>query len=105
IGGRIRQTGRVADVFSHPADADVAAALGVEAVLPARILGSSNGLLEVAVNDVVLQVAERFEPDPSAIGSAVYACIRAEDVTLEVLSTAHASARNHLAGRVLSILS
>ena len=105
IGGRIRQTGRVADAFSHPADAEVAAALGVEAVLPARIHAASNGLLEVAVNDVVLQVAERSEPDPPVVGSDVYVCIRAEDVTLEVLSTAHASARNHLAARVLSILS
>jgi len=106
IGGRIRQRGAVSDVFSHPADADVAASLGVEAVLPARIGSSSDGLLAVTVNDVVVYVADRAgRGDPLAAGSDVYACIRAEDVTLETQSPAHASTRNHLAARVVSILS
>ena len=106
IGGRIRQQGSVSDVFSHPADADVAASLGVEAVLPARIESSSDGLLAVAVNGIVLHVAERADAtDPMAAGARVYACIRAEDVTLETQSPAHASTRNHLAARVVSMLS
>jgi molybdate transport system ATP-binding protein len=112
IGGRVRQTGPISDVFSHPADVDVAASLGVEAVLPARVLTSAGGLLEVAVGPsdpvrapgdagrVVLQVAER---DALAPGAEVYACIRAEDVTLGVELSTHASARNHLAARVVSI--
>ncbi len=104
INGGIRQSGVIAEVFSRPADADVAAALGVEAVLPARIVESSNGLLSVAVNDVVLHGAERIGDDRLASGSEVYACIRAEDVTLETQSPAHASTRNHLAARIVSIL-
>ncbi|MBZ5555939.1 MAG: ABC transporter ATP-binding protein [Acidobacteriia bacterium] len=104
IGGRVRQTGPISDVFSHPADVDVAASLGVEAVVPARVLTSSGGLLEVAVGsagrDVVLQVAER---DALAPGADVYACIRAEDVTLGMQLSTHASARNHLEARVVSI--
>lgn len=105
IGGRIRQHGVVSDVFSHPADADVAAALGVEAVLPARIASVSDGLLALTVNEVVLYVADRAGPEnPIAAGADVYACIRAEDVTLETQAPAHASTRNHLAARVVSIL-
>jgi molybdate transport system ATP-binding protein len=100
IGGRVRQAGPISDVFSHPADIDVAASLGVEAVLPARVLTSAGGLLEVAVSHVVLQVAER---DALAPGADVYACIRAEDVTLGLQLSTHASARNHLAARVVSI--
>ena len=37
VGGRVRQLGPVADVFSRPADAEVAASLGIEAVLPAHV--------------------------------------------------------------------
>ena len=100
IGGRIRQIGAVTDVFSRPADAEVAASLGVEAVLPARIVDSVDGLASVAIGSALLHVADR---DGGAVGSDVYACIRAEDVTIELESPSHASTRNHLAGRVVSI--
>jgi molybdenum ABC transporter ATP-binding protein len=102
VGGRVRQAGAIADVFSHPADADVAASLGVEAVLPARVLGTASGIVELAVDDVMLHAAER---DPIAAGAQVYACIRAEDVTLETGGVSHASTRNHLAARVVHISS
>ena len=87
-------------MFSRPADADVAASLGVEAVLPARVRGTSDGLIEIDIDRVALHVAER---DAVAPGSNVYACIRAEDVTLETRAAGRASTRNHLAGRVVSI--
>jgi molybdate transport system ATP-binding protein len=102
IDGRVRQVGPVADVFSRPADVDVAASLGIEAVLPALVAGSADGLIEVAIGNVVLHVAER---DPVAAGDDVYVCIRAEDVTLEMRPPAQASARNHLAARVVGIVS
>ena len=63
---------------------------------------SPDGVLEVRVENVVLHVAER---DPIAPGSDVYACIRAEDVTLETRSPGLASTRNHLAARVVAIAS
>ena len=102
IGGRVRQVGPMSDVFSRPADVAVAASLGIEAVLPARVVASSGGVLEVRVANVLLHVAER---DPIAPGSDVYACIRAEDVTLETRSPGLASTRNHLAARVVAIAS
>jgi len=100
IGGRVRQCGAIADVFGRPADADIAASLGVEAVLPAHVVGSGNGLIEVAIGDVMLHVAER-EPIPR--GTAVYACVRAEDVTIETRAAGQASTRNHLAARIVAI--
>jgi molybdate transport system ATP-binding protein len=100
IAGRVRQAGTTSDVFNHPADLDVAASLGVEAVLPARIIAVADGLLTLSVNGVELYVAER---EPAVTGTSVYACIRAEDVTLERRSPAHASARNHLPARVTAI--
>jgi molybdate transport system ATP-binding protein len=108
IGGRIRQIGPTAEVFSRPADVEVAASLGVETVLPARVRSSQQGLLEVEVDRRVIYVAERSpdaEPGSTLVGSAVYACIRAEDVTLETgaASTASASTRNRLTARVIAI--
>jgi len=100
IAGRVRQAGPIADVFSRPADSEVAASLGVEAVLPARLVQASGGVAEVVVGGVILHVAER---DPIAPGSNVYVCIRAEDVTLETRSPGQASTRNHLAARVVAI--
>ena len=71
-------------------------------MLPARVLGTSDGLIEIDIDRVALHVAER---DTIAAGSNVYACIRAEDVTLETHAAGHASTRNHLAARVVSITS
>ena len=65
IGGDIRQVGPIADVFSRPADIDVAASLGIEAVLPASVVGSADGLIAVSIGGVVLDVAER-DPLPRA---------------------------------------
>ena len=102
IGGRVRQVGPVSDVFGRPADAEVAASLGIEAVLAAHVVASSDGLIEVSVGHVMLHVAER---EPIVSGTAVYACIRAEDVTLETRSPGQASTRNHLVARIVSIAS
>ena len=102
IGGRVRQVGPISDVFSRPADVDVAASLGIEAVLPARVVASASGMLDVRVADVILHVAEREPIEP---GSDVYACIRAEDVTLETDPAGKGSTRNHLAARIVSIAS
>src|SRR5207244_6193372 len=49
IGGGVRQVGAVADVFTRPLDAGIAAALGVEAVLPGRVAAVGRGLVEVSV--------------------------------------------------------
>ena len=102
IGGTVRQVGPVSDVFSRPADAVIAASLGIEAVLPAHVAGSSGGVIEVAVGNTILRAAER---EPLMPGSSVYACIRAEDVTIEKRSPGQGSTRNHLAARVVTISS
>ncbi len=102
IAGRVRQTGPVGDVFSRPVDAVVAASLGVETVVAAHVAGSADGVIEIAIGDRRLHAVER-EPMPS--DSAVYVCVRAEDVTLEVSEAGQASSRNHLAARVVSIVS
>jgi molybdate transport system ATP-binding protein len=98
--GRVRQVGKVLDVFRRPADLVVAQSVGVESVLPARVGRVEGGLMDLAVGRVTLRaVATDLESERGD----VYACIRAEDVTLERASPTGVSARNHLPGRVVSI--
>jgi molybdate transport system ATP-binding protein len=98
--GRIRQVGAVADVFRRPADLAVARSVGVESVVPARVVGASGGLLELQVGPVTLKAVDAERPGGT---SDVFACIRAEEVTLERAAAVTASARNHLPGRVLAL--
>jgi len=97
-GGYIRQVGPVPEVFSRPIDLAVAASVGVETVVPGEIVDSSDGLVTVRVGASQIRVAQ-----PSIVARSVFACIRAEDVTLETSPRTEVSARNQLAGRVTSM--
>jgi molybdate transport system ATP-binding protein len=99
-GGRIRQVGPVLDVFRRPADLIVARSVGVESVVPATIERIEGGLLDLRVGDTVLRAVET---DVDSQTRDVFACIRAEDVTIERAATPAASARNHLPGRIVGI--
>jgi molybdate transport system ATP-binding protein len=104
VDGRIRQVGPMAEVFRRPADSAVARSLGVETIQPALVEANDEGLVALRVRDVVLAA---LAEGPCAIGDQVFACIRAEDVVVELAGRGEqpvgASARNHLAGRVVAI--
>ena len=97
-GGQLLQTGPPEDVFSRPANAEVAAIVGVETVVAGRVVKRLDGLVALAVGGVRLWAVEG-----SGRGEAFYLCIRAEDVTLEMEARPGSSARNHLAGRVVDV--
>lgn len=98
-GGRVRQVGPIEDVFSRPADLEVARAVGVETVLNAHVVDRpSEGLITVQIGAVPLTAV-----DPGHIDGQVLACIRAEDVVLERGPIGQVSARNRLSGTVSSI--
>jgi molybdate transport system ATP-binding protein len=96
--GRIHQVGKPHEVFSRPADADVARIVGVETVVQGQVIENANGLATVAVNGTRLKGLSN-----DAIGTAVYVCIRAEDVVVEQAGSGMTSARNHLKGLVRDI--
>jgi molybdate transport system ATP-binding protein len=102
VEGRVRQVGPVLDVFRRPADLLVARSVGVESVVPGRLERVSDGLVNVRVGDAVLRVVD---VERAGGPQEVFACIRAEDVTLTRLAAPTASARNHLPGRIVSIAS
>lgn len=99
--GRVRQVGPVTEVFSRPADVDVAESVGVETVVEAVVEAESDGMLTLRLGSARLRAttAER-----ARTGAEVFACIRAEDVVLERSAAAGGSARNHLPARVVSIV-
>ena len=97
-GGRILQTGSPDHVFSKPANAEVAAIVGVETVILGRVSGRQDGLAAFDVGGKQLWAVEA-----SGQGEEFYLCIRAEDVTLEIGTRPSSSARNHLAGRVMDV--
>lgn len=97
VEGRIRQHGRVADVFERPADRDVARCVGVDTVLAGRIAGSGEGLVTVDALGLRLSAVDR------GLRGDVWALLRAEDVVLERGGTARSSARNHLPARVTAV--
>ena len=100
IKGKIAQSGCVREVFSRPANLDVAGLLTIETIQPARILKSGGGLLTVAVGAATLIALEQNLPPGT---QTVFVCIRADDVILLRGTASQSSARNHLPGIVQSI--
>ena len=100
LEGELRQKGTPESVFTAPTDLDVAAFVGIETVLPGRVVAVENGQVTVGVGE------EKIE----AVGGAkldqrVYICLRPEDVTLwEPAALPTSSARNLLRGQIQQIL-
>ena len=95
--GGVRQVGPVHEVFGAPADLVVARVVGTENVFPARLVERRDGLVLVEVG-----AARLWALDPGRLDGEAYACLRAEDVVLEPAPTTLTSARNELAGAVIS---
>jgi molybdate transport system ATP-binding protein len=87
--------GAVDQVFSAPADAEVARAVGTENVLPVRLAGRSAGLVRVRAGPLELVAV-----DPGQLEQEAFACIRAEDIILEEAPGAPTSAQNLLLGTI-----
>ena len=100
VDGRVRQVGPTAEVFRRPADPAAAQALGVETVLPATVERDEEGLVALRVGRApLLGVADA----PVSPGDRVFACIRGEDVVVERRGSGGGSARNRVAGVVVTI--
>ena len=101
IDGRVRQAGTPGEVFGAPADAGVAAFVGVENVWPVTLARAADGLATYRLaGGAELDVAAE---DPAPTG--LY-CIRPEEITIATANGAAAgtvSARNRLAATVRRI--
>jgi len=100
--GRLLQHGPVEEVFRRPASPAVARIVGVETVVPGRLLGGEGELAAVAVGNVrLVGLADQLP----AGTNEVLVSIRAEDVLLVKKGSAPtASARNRLNTIVTSLV-
>jgi len=102
IDGRVHQVGSPQEVFERPADAAVAAVVGVETAVPGRVGPSHDGLTALSVAGRTLHAVH--DSDLPA-GTEVLVCVRAEDVALHLPDGApQGSPRNRLPGRVTALL-
>jgi tungstate transport system ATP-binding protein len=100
LGGRLRQTGTPQEVFGAPVDEDVAAFIGVENVLPGRVVSVQNGLATIDVCGRMLAgIASEV------LGESVRVCLRPDAITLQPATegTPQSSARNALSGVVQEV--
>ncbi|HSP51617.1 MAG TPA: ABC transporter ATP-binding protein [Cryobacterium sp.] len=84
IDGSVRQIGTPADVFEHPADRDVARAVGMENTVPGTIVGSTPGGARIRSGRTELLASLDTVPGQRTAGRDVVICIRAGDVGIEV---------------------
>jgi tungstate transport system ATP-binding protein len=97
--GRIAQLGPVAEVMNRPVDEFVASFVGVETVLPGRVLRTSDGVFVAAVEGGEIQAVGHVRT-----GDGVLCCIRPEHVTLSTnIPFSESSARNVFIGTIRKI--
>jgi molybdate transport system ATP-binding protein len=96
VDGKVPQTGPVSEVFTRPANAEVARLAAIETLQPGRITNVSDGLATVSVHRATLTALA-----PSTASHDVFVCIRGEDVILQRDNAAASSVRNRLSARVL----
>ena len=99
LDGRLAQLGPPEQVFGAPASEAVARFVGVENILPGRVTGYGDGLLEVEVGPGV-RVTVAGE---GSLGEHVLVGLRPEDLTLVSLQAGMTSAQNRLAGRIVRV--
>lgn len=75
--GRVAQVGSAETVFSRPEQAEVARFVGIETLIPGRVTGTANGVVQVDCGKVRLEA----EGDCEA-GEDVYVSVRPEEIDL-----------------------
>lgn len=100
MNGQLRQVGAPEEVFSEPVDTEVAAFVGVETILPGRVIENRDELLIIQMDGHQVEAVGDALP-----GRAVMICLRPEDITLwKQKDMPVSSARNRLAGTITSML-
>jgi molybdenum ABC transporter ATP-binding protein len=102
--GRARQSGSVQQVFSAPADLDVARIVGIDTIERGKVVRVADGLAAIQVGSRELIALAPPGRNRGRDGD-VYVCIHAENVMLERrgANLAQSSARNHLVGHIRSL--
>lgn len=96
INGVVRQCDSAEAVFAMPTDPEVAAFIGVENVIPAKVAGSTDELTALRIGDQLVEVTALVP-----VGDDFpLLCIRPDDVVIS-RSSGPTSARNSFAARIV----
>jgi molybdopterin-binding protein len=98
IAGRVRQLDSAESVFAMPADPEVAAFVGIENVLPAKVESVSEEITRLRVADAVVEVTAL----PPAGDDFPLLCVAPDDIVISREAEA-SSARNALSARVVRV--
>jgi tungstate transport system ATP-binding protein len=98
MNGELRQLDAAETVFGMPADPEIAAFVGVENVLPARVERATDELTFLRIADQHIEITE----PPPAGDDFPLLCIRPDDVVI-ARGEAATSARNHFPARIVRI--
>ena len=98
MNGELRQQGAAETVFGMPADPEVAAFVGVDNVIPARVEASTDELTTLRIGDQLVEVTAL----PPAGDDLLLLCVRPDDVAIARFATP-SSVRNSLPARIVRI--
>lgn len=98
LAGRLRQVDLAERIFANPADPEVAAFVGVENVLPARVESIAADLTTLRVADQLIEVTA----EPPAGDDFPLLCVRPDDVVIS-RDPSTTSARNSFAGTIVRL--
>lgn len=101
LGGKLRQIGAPQQVFSAPADLEVAAFVGMETVLAGQVIARRAGRIWVQLEGNQIEVEGDI-----AVGQAVWVGLRPEDITLLPAESnlPQAGPGNRFAGRIVRMI-
>ncbi len=98
--GRILQVGPPAEVMNQPLDEIVASFVGVETILPGRVVKKDGGSFVASIMGQNIEAVGEVQ-----LGESVVFCIRPENVTLAVPPLKESSsARNVFPGRIVKVI-
>lgn len=97
--GTLGKVGSPEDVLNHPGSLDLARFLGSETVVRGEVIIEKDGVMQVQVGDLILEVVGKGE-----IGGAVWICICPENVALNGVEIGEVgSVRNRLFGTIVGL--
>jgi len=95
--GRLAQVGSSDSVFTRPEQVEVARFVGIETLIPGRVTGDANGLIQVDCGEIRLEAGGEWD-----VGQEVYVAVRPEEINLlDDSSPALGGGGNVLSGRVI----
>lgn len=98
MNGELRQLDTAETVFGMPADPEIAAFVGIENVIPAKVEASTDELTALRIGDQLVEVTALPPPGDDF----PLLCVRPDDVVIAWIASV-SSARNSLAARIVRI--